>query len=84
MEFAGGSRRKDKERRGFTANIDYATVTTGPALSDAGQATASLGGALVYFPSPLEIGVMVGVLGLGVCLLLVGLRMLPLGAREEK
>jgi molybdopterin-containing oxidoreductase family membrane subunit len=59
-------------------NIDYPGASTGPALSDAGQALDSLGGSLVYFPSPLEIGVVCGVISLGACLLLVGLRMLPL------
>jgi molybdopterin-containing oxidoreductase family membrane subunit len=59
-------------------NIDYPGVPIDPALSDAGQGLASLGGSLVYVPSPLELGVVCGVISLGVCLLLVGLRVLPL------
>ncbi|MDR1185147.1 MAG: polysulfide reductase NrfD [Coriobacteriales bacterium] len=59
-------------------NIDYPGVSDGTALSDAGQGLASLGGSLIYVPSPLEIGIVVGVLGLGALLLLVGLRVLPL------
>jgi molybdopterin-containing oxidoreductase family membrane subunit len=59
-------------------NIDYATVTTGPGLTDAGSGLASVAPALVYFPSPLEFGVVAGVLGLGALLLLLGLRLLPL------
>ncbi|MDR2108223.1 MAG: hypothetical protein LBP28_02015, partial [Coriobacteriales bacterium] len=68
-------------------NINYATVTSGPPLSDAGQGLASLGGSLIYVPAPLEFGIVAGVLGLGVCLLLVGLRLLPLrpaGVQEVK
>jgi molybdopterin-containing oxidoreductase family membrane subunit len=60
------------------ANLSYPTVPTGPELTGAGQALANMGGSLVYTPSPLEIGVVFGVLGLGVFLLLVGLRALPL------
>jgi molybdopterin-containing oxidoreductase family membrane subunit len=59
-------------------NIDYATVTTGPGLTDAGSGLASIAPALVYFPSPLEFGIVIGVLGLGAALLLLGLRFLPL------
>jgi molybdopterin-containing oxidoreductase family membrane subunit len=64
-------------------NIDYATVTTGPALTDAGSGLASVAPALVYFPSPLEFGVVIGVLGLGALLLLLGLRLLPLKPTAE-
>jgi len=64
------------------ANLSYATVPTGPELSSAGAALANAGGALVYTPSPLEIGVVLGVLALGVCLLLLGLRRLPLKPAE--
>lgn len=59
-------------------NISYPTVITGPDLTPAGEMLASLGGSLVYVPSPLELGVVCGVLALGVFLLLVGLRLLPL------
>jgi molybdopterin-containing oxidoreductase family membrane subunit len=64
-------------------NIDYATVTTGPGLTDAGSGLASVAPALVYFPSPLEFGIVVGVLGLGVLLLLLGLRFLSLKPRAK-
>jgi molybdopterin-containing oxidoreductase family membrane subunit len=59
-------------------NISYPTVTTGPPLTDSGAGLASLGGSLVYVPSPLELGVVCGVIALGVFLLLLGLRTLPL------
>jgi molybdopterin-containing oxidoreductase family membrane subunit len=63
-------------------NIDYATVTTGPQLTGTGAAFSSIDKALIYFPSPLEFGVALGVLALGVCLLLLGLRVLPLRPKE--
>lgn len=59
-------------------NIDYPAVTSGPSLTDAGARLAEAAPSLVYVPSPLEFGVVLGVLGLGVFLLLVGLRVLPL------
>jgi molybdopterin-containing oxidoreductase family membrane subunit len=62
-------------------NITNAGVETGPALSDAGAGLAALGGQLVYVPSPLELGVVVGVLALGAFLLLLGLRVLPLSPK---
>jgi molybdopterin-containing oxidoreductase family membrane subunit len=64
------------------ANITLPTVTTGPELTDAGQTLANMGGALIYTPSPLELGVVFGVLALGVFLLLLGLRVLPLQPAE--
>ncbi|MEG1831491.1 MAG: NrfD/PsrC family molybdoenzyme membrane anchor subunit [Raoultibacter sp.] len=59
-------------------NLDYAGVLSGPALTGAGTSSQGLMPALVYFPAPLEFGVMLGVLGLGALLLLLGLRYLPL------
>ena len=38
---------------------------------------------MVYFPSPLEFGVMAGVVGLGALLLLLGLKFLPLKPTEQ-
>ncbi|MDR1014916.1 MAG: polysulfide reductase NrfD [Coriobacteriales bacterium] len=67
-----------------TPNIAYPTVTSGPPLTDAGAALASVGPALVYIPSPLELGVAAGVFGLGALLLLLGLRLLPLGQTEGR
>jgi molybdopterin-containing oxidoreductase family membrane subunit len=65
-------------------NIDYATVSTGPALTEAGSGLASMAPALVYVPAPLELGVVAGVLALGVLLLLLGLRILPLRPDVER
>ena len=38
---------------------------------------------MVYFPTPLEFGVTLGVVGLGALLLLVGLKYLPLKPTEK-
>ncbi|MEA5018897.1 MAG: NrfD/PsrC family molybdoenzyme membrane anchor subunit [Gordonibacter sp.] len=64
-------------------NLDMPAVVSGPGLTDAGAALQSAGGAMVYFPAPLEIGVMVGVIGLGALLLLLGLKYLPLKPTEQ-
>ncbi|MDR3307822.1 MAG: polysulfide reductase NrfD, partial [Coriobacteriales bacterium] len=59
-------------------NIGYASAVTGTPLSEGGAALQPASSALVYFPAPLELGIVVGVFALGVCLLLLGLRVLPL------
>jgi molybdopterin-containing oxidoreductase family membrane subunit len=59
-------------------NIDYAGVGSGTPLTDLGAGIQSLAPALVYSPSPLELGVVIGVFALGVALCLLGLRFLPL------
>jgi molybdopterin-containing oxidoreductase family membrane subunit len=64
-------------------NLAYPAVTTGPALTDAGSGFAGIAPGLIYFPSPLEFGIASGVLALGVLLLLLGLRLLPLKPVEE-
>ena len=48
-------------------NLDMPAVVSGPALTDAGAALQSAGGSMVYFPSMLEFGVVLGVFGLGCC-----------------
>lgn len=60
------------------ANLDYAGVVTSHTVTnwEAGWAGAYQG--LVYAPTMLEFGVMLGVLGLGALLLLLGLKKLPL------
>jgi molybdopterin-containing oxidoreductase family membrane subunit len=63
-------------------NIEYPTVLTGPGLAGASAPEPTVAGALVYTPSPLELGVVLGVLALGVFLLLVGLRKLSLKPAE--
>ena len=59
-------------------NINHAGVISGPGLTDSGLVTAGLAPSLVYFPSPLEIGLVLGVVGLGVLMLFLGIKHLPL------
>jgi len=65
-------------------NITYPTVATGPELTEIGAGFASISPNLVYFPSPLEFGIVIGVLALGAFLLLMGLRLLPLKPAGEE
>ena len=51
---------------------------SGSGLTEAGAATHALGGSMVYFPSPIEFGIVLGVFGLGALALLLGLKYLPL------
>ena len=64
-------------------NIDYAGPVTSHTVIDwsAGMAGAYQG--MVYWPTPLEFGVALGVMGLGALLLLVGLKFLPLGPSDQ-
>ena len=65
-------------------NLDLASsALNGPVLTDAGLTTFGLRGAMVYFPSPIELGVMAGVVALGVLLFLVGVKFLPLKPNEK-
>ncbi|MEG1168145.1 MAG: NrfD/PsrC family molybdoenzyme membrane anchor subunit [Gordonibacter sp.] len=59
-------------------NLDFAGPMTSSTVTDwtAGMAGAYQG--MVYFPSLLEFGVVLGVFGLGALMLLVGLKYLPL------
>ncbi|MDR1014798.1 MAG: polysulfide reductase NrfD [Coriobacteriales bacterium] len=62
-------------------NIDLPTSVTSLPLSEGGELTQGMNWGLVYFPSPLELGVVVGVLALFGLILLVGLRVMKLGDR---
>ena len=64
-------------------NIDYAGVMTQYSVTDwaAGMAGAYQG--MVYWPTPLEFGVALGVFGLGALMLLLGLKFLPLKPISE-
>lgn len=69
---------------GFQApGLDYPGVMTPYTVTDwtAGMAGAYQG--MVYWPTPLEFGVALGVLGLGALMLLLGLKFLPLKPAEE-
>ena len=64
-------------------NIDYAGPMTPYTVTDwaAGMAGAYQG--MVYWPTPLEFGVALGVFGLGALMLLLGLKFLPLKPISE-
>lgn len=64
-------------------NLDYAGPMTSYTVTDwtAGMAGAYQG--MVYFPTPLEFGLSLGVVGLGALMLLVGLKYLPLRPAED-
>lgn len=63
-------------------NIDYAGLMTSSSLTGWSVGMEAYQG-LVYYPTPLELGVTLGVIGLGVLLLLVGLRYLPLAPTSD-
>ncbi len=64
-------------------NVEYPTVMTPYSVTDwtAGMAGAYQG--MVYWPTPIEFGVVLGVVGLGVLLLLLGFKYLPLKPTEN-
>ena len=65
------------------ANVEYPTVMTSYSVTDwtAGMTGAYQG--MVYWPTPIEFGVVLGVVGLGVLLLLLGFKYLPLKPAEN-
>ena len=64
-------------------NIDYAGPMTQYTVTDASGTMAGAYQGMVYFPTPLEFGVALGVIGLGALLLLLGLKYLPLKPVED-
>ena len=64
-------------------NIDYAGPMTPSTVTDASGTMASAYQGMVYFPTPIEFGVALGVIGLGALLLLLGLKYLPLKPAEN-
>ena len=64
-------------------NLDYAGPVSPYTVTgwESGMTAAYQG--MVYFPTPLEFGVTLGVIGLGALLLLVGLKYLPLKPTEK-
>ncbi len=64
-------------------NLDYAAPVSSYTVTDwtAGMAGAYQG--MVYWPTPMEFGIVLGVTGLGALLLLLGLKYLPLKPAED-
>lgn len=64
-------------------NLDYPGVMTRYTVTDWTSGIAGAYQGMVYFPTPLEFGLVLGVIGLGALLLLVGLKYLPLKPVEQ-
>ena len=64
-------------------NLDQAVVLTSSTVTNAGGTLADAYQGLVYWPTALEFGVALGVIGLGALLLLLGLKYLPLQPTER-
>lgn len=64
-------------------NLDYAGVVTPLTVTNWENGMAGVYAGMVYWPTPLEFGVTLGVVGLGALLLLLGLRYLPLRPMVE-
>ena len=65
------------------ANIDLPSAVTQYTFESAGQSIADTYANLIYFPTPLEFGVTLGVVALGGLILLLGLKYLPLRPTDE-
>ncbi|OUO91718.1 polysulfide reductase [Gordonibacter sp. An230] len=61
-------------------NLDYAFQANAMTVTDWQSGFAAAYQGMVYWPTPLEFGVALGVLGLGALMLCLGLRFLPLGS----
>ena len=70
---------------GFQINnlADYGTALTSTSVTHWTDGLAGAYAGLVYTPSLLEIGIVVGLLGLGALILLLGLKYLPLKPTED-
>ncbi len=66
-----------------TPNLDYAVALTQTSVTNYAAGIDGAFSGLVYTPSMLELGIVVGVLGLGALILLLGLKFLPLQPAEE-
>lgn len=64
-------------------NIDYPGVMTQYTVTDASGTLANAYQSMVYWPTPLEFGIVLGVVGLGALLLLLGFKYLPLKPTEN-
>ncbi len=64
-------------------NLDFASPVTALTATNSANGWAGVYDGLVYGPTPLEFGVVLGVIGLGALLLLLGLKYLPLKPTTE-
>ena len=65
------------------ANLDYAGPLTSMQHTAWDSGLSGIYGSMVYWPTPLEFGVTLGVVALGVLVFLLGLKFLPLRPAEE-
>ena len=65
------------------ANLDYAGPLTSMQHTAWDSGLSGIYGGMVYWPTPLEFGVTLGVVALGVLVFLLGLKFLPLRPAEE-
>ncbi len=65
------------------ANLDYAGMYTSTSITNWSDGMVGAYAGLVYTPTMLELGIVVGVLGLGALILLLGLKFLPLKPVED-
>ena len=65
------------------ANLDYAGPLTSMHHTAWDSGLSSIYGSMVYWPTPLEFGVTLGVVGLGVLVFLLGIKLLPLRPAED-
>ena len=66
------------------ANIDYPAVLTPYTITDWEGSMAQAYSGLVYWPTALEFGIAVGVIGLAFLVLFAGIKFLPLKPADEK
>ena len=64
-------------------NIDYAAPVSSYTVTDWTSGMAGAYQGMVYWPTPIEFGLALGVIGLGALLLLLGLKYLPLKPVED-
>ncbi|WP_139652132.1 NrfD/PsrC family molybdoenzyme membrane anchor subunit [Raoultibacter phocaeensis] len=64
-------------------NLDYAGPMSGYTVTDASGTLGQAYQGMVYWPTPLELGIVFGVIGLGALVLLLGLKFLPLRPVSE-
>ena len=64
-------------------NLDYAGPMTQYTVTDWTSGMAGAYQGMVYWPTPMEFGIVLGVFGLGALMLLVGLKFLPLKPTER-
>ena len=65
------------------ANLDYAGPLTAMHHTAWDSGLSSIYGSMVYWPTPLEFGVTLGVMALGVLVFLLGIKFLPLRPAED-